>query len=72
MKITLKYDGEFELDKNNVQKKYIVLKTENIFNIDPGDSFYLPASKDIKMIWEQYLEEKGYGSYINVIKVEIR
>lgn len=72
MKITLKYDGEFELDKNNVQKKYIVLKTENIFNIDPGDSFYLPASKDIKIYWEQYLEEKGYGSYINVIKVEIR
>ena len=72
MKITLKYDGKSELNPNKFEKRYIVLKTENIFNINPGDSFYLTDSEDIRIDWEQYLTEKGYKSYTNVIKVEIQ
>ena len=72
MKITLKYDKKSELNPNKFEKRYIVLKTENIFNINPGDSFYLLDSEDIKIHWDQFLIEKGYKTYLNHIKVEIQ
>ena len=72
MKITLKYNGKSELNMNKFEKRYTVLKTENIFGINPGDSIWLPDSEDIKMAWDQFLTEKGYKSYINVIEVEIQ
>ena len=72
MKITLKYDGKSELNPNKFEKRYIVLKTENIFNINPGDSFWLPNSEDIKIHWDQFLIEKRYKTYLNHIKVEIQ
>ena len=75
MKITLKYKGKVRTTVNGmekVEKIYTVLKTKNMFRINPTDSFTLPNSEDTKMAWEQYLTEKGYKSYINVIEVEIQ
>ena len=72
MKITLKYNGKSELNINKFEKRYTVLKTENIFGINPGDTLWLPDSENIKVHWDQFLIEKGYKSYLNHIKVEIQ
>ena len=75
MKITLKYKGKVKTTVNGVErveKIYTVLKTKNMFGINPTDYFTLPDSEDSRIAWEQYLTEKGYKSYINVIEVEIQ
>jgi len=75
MKITLKYKGKVRTTVNGMEKDekiYTVLKTKNMFRINPTDSFTLPDSEDIKIAWERYLTEKGYKSYINIIEVEIQ
>jgi|DEB0MinimDraft_10_1074344.scaffolds.fasta_scaffold368029_2 hypothetical protein len=75
MKITLKYKGKVRTIVNGMEKDekiYTVLKTKNMFRINPTDSFTLPDSEDIKTAWERYLTEKGYKSYINIIEVEIQ
>ena len=75
MKITLKYKGKVKATVNGVErveKIYTVLKTKNMFRINPTDYFTLPDSEDTNTAWEQYLTEKGYKSYINIIEVEIQ
>ena len=69
MKITLKYNGKSELNMNKFEKRYTVLKTENIFGINPGDSIWLPDSEDIKVHWDQFLIEKGYKMNSNFLPV---